>query len=118
MKLLRSAAVAPFASGDGWAGLGAVAAARRIAVEWQGAVALRQADRPDCSELGIHVYGTVTPGVVRVLPPGSGETETAKHLSVAEGEFAHTEKRGLDRIEPARFQCVVARAVARKQAPA
>lgn len=110
--------MAPFASGGGWAGLGAAAAARRIAAEWQGATTLRQAHRHDWSELGIHVYGTVTPGVVRVLPPGFGETETAKHWSVAEGEFAHTEKRGLDGIEPARVQCVAARAAVGKQAPA
>jgi hypothetical protein len=112
--------VAPFASGDGWAGLGAAAAAaaRRIAAEWQGAMALCQADRQDWPELGIHVYGTVTLGMVRVLPPGFGETETAKHWLVAEGEFAHTEKRGLDGTEPTKSQCVVARAAARKQAPA
>jgi hypothetical protein len=110
--------VAPFASGDGWPGLGAVAAARRIAAEWQGAMALRQADRHDWPELGIRVYGTVTPGVVRVLMAGSGETETAKYWSAAEGESAHTERRGLHGIEPPRFQCVVARAAARKQAPA
>ena len=107
--------MAPLASCDGWAALGAAAAARRIVAEWQGAMALHQADLQDWPELSIHVYGTVTPGVLRVLPPGSGETEIAKHWLVAEGEFAHTET---DRIEPARFQCVAARAAARKQGPA